>query len=424
MIPDKRFEIMADYAYSRVPLYMKRLVKYTSGMPWENIPVLTKDEIQSDSESFFSSEYLVGGNREDILHGRTSGSTGRYMDLYCHRNDNTKSLLTVWLYRKKYYGITPADKMCYFFTSSNIGYRDGIEYESEATGNIKGFSKNNLTHDRMIEIYREIEEFDPVWMFIQPSMAVLLCDAAKETGIKLENLRYIEFTGEMLTDSVRKRTEETFDCRCANHYGCNEVNTIAFECPYGNMHIASNMVYVETLDDSDCRTMYSEEGRIIVTSVANRVMPYIRYDIGDRGVLRDDIKCRCGCQSPVLELTGGRVHEYIETADGQKINAYIFVHAVEMINRELEGCVRQFSIVQADYDRFDVKMAVDDEIYEMGVDEEAIEERFMRNVIHPGMENAEYRFEFCNQIFQEEGRKVLWFRKCIKTGENLYGENN
>lgn len=368
MIPDKRFEIMADYAYSRVPLYMKRPVKYTSGMPWENIPVLTKDEIQSDSESFFSSEYLVGGNREDILHGRTSGSTGRYMDLYCHRNDNTKSLLTVWLYRKKYYGITPADKMCYFFTSSNIGYRDGIEYESETTGNIKGFSKNNLTHDRMIEIYREIEEFDPVWMFIQPSMAVLLCDAAKETGIKLENLRYIEFTGEMLTDSVRKRTEETFGCRCANHYGCNEVNTIAFECPYGNMHTASNMVYVETLDDSDCRTMYGEEGRIIVTSVANRVMPYIRYDTGDRGVLRDDIKCKCGCQ---------------------------------------------FSIVQTDYDRFDVKMAVDDEIYEMGVDEEAIEERFMRNVIHPGMENAEYRFEFCNQIFQEEGRKVLWFRKAM-----------
>ena len=67
--------------------------------------------------------------------------------------------------------------------------------------------------------------------------------------------------------------------------------------------------------------------------------------------------------------------------------------------------------MQTDYDRFDVKMAVDDEIYEMGVDEEAIEERFMRNIIHPGMENAEYRFEFCNQIFQEEGRKVLWFRK-------------
>lgn len=414
---DKRFREMAEYAYSSVPLYMRREKTLEKDTAWSEIPILTKEEILKDPDSFYSCRFLNLDKKREVMQGRTSGSTGKCLELYWHKGDYKNSLLPVWIYRKKYYGIRPEDRMCYFYTTSNTGYGKRIEYEEEELGNAKGFSKNNLNEECLQEIYRRIIDYKPVWMFLQPSMAVVLCDAAQKTGMIIPGLKYIEFSGELLTREVRDRTEKVFGCMTANHYGCNEMNTIAFECPYGNMHIAENNVYVEIINDgkvqgqsgTDSDRGTTKEGKIVLTSAANRVMPFIRYDIGDWGRIKK-AGCRCGCKSDVLEITRGRVHDYIKCVDGTKINAYIFVHAVEAVNRDYNGCIRQFQVVQKDYGRFFVKLAVDEEIYEVGVSQDMLEKEFANNIIHEGMRNVTYEFEFHQQLFPESG-KFLWFSR-------------
>ncbi len=89
----------------------------------------------------------------------------------------------------------------------------------------------------------------------------------------------------------------------ASYYGANEFHSIAYECPYGNMHLMSGNVYVEVLNDNkEC--VAGEEGEVYVTSLTNSVMPLIRYQIGDRGKIEAGKKCMCGNHSPVIVVSG------------------------------------------------------------------------------------------------------------------------
>lgn len=407
---DKRFWRMAQYAYETVPLYIKRGRHYSELEKWEDIPVLKKAEILNHPDSFYSSEFF-SISKDNIIKRHTSGTTGKCLELYWDIDDYKKSLMPIWIYRRKFYGINPGDKMCYFFTTSNMGIEDNTECEEEEMKNVKGFSKNNLSRERMLEIYSKIVQYNPVWMFIQPSMAMILCDAAEEDGRRISGLKYIEFTGEMLTKEVRSRTEKVFGCNTANHYGCNEVNTIAFECPAHNMHVIGRDIYVETVNiEGDGATEAKQEGELLVTSALNRVNPFIRYAVGDRAKIYEDIKCTCGCNGRVIELTSARTHDFIVTEDGSKINSYIFVHAVEAVNREFDGCIMQFQVVQEDYQRFLVKLAIDEEVYYIGVTQQMIEEKFLSNILQPEIQNADYEFEVYHHLFPDENSgKLSWF---------------
>lgn len=59
-------------------------------------------------------------------------------------------------------------------------------------------------------------------------------------------------------------------------------------------------------------------------------MPFIRYRIGDRGILDRNTRCNCGNISSVLRLKSGRISDYAVLKDGSKINSYVFVRAIDM----------------------------------------------------------------------------------------------
>lgn len=148
---DKRFWRIVEYAYKTVPMYMKRDKNFEELHEWTDIPVLEKTEILKNSDSFFSISFFAM-NGKNIVKRHTYGTTGRCLELNWSIDDYKKSLIPVWVYRKKYYDIKQSDKMCYFYTTSNLGYFDGKEYEKEESRNVKGFSKNNLNHQKMLDI--------------------------------------------------------------------------------------------------------------------------------------------------------------------------------------------------------------------------------------------------------------------------------
>ena len=39
--------------------------------------------------------------------------------------------------------------------------------------------------------------------------------------------------------------EAFFNCKVASQYGCYEVNSIAYECPFHKLHVMTENVYVE-----------------------------------------------------------------------------------------------------------------------------------------------------------------------------------
>lgn len=140
-------------------------------------------------------------------------------------------------------------------------------------------------------------------MILQPGIALILCDLAERIG-RPSALRYIELTGEYLETAVQRKIQQIFFCQTANQYGTKEVNSIAFECPEGRMHIMSDSVYLEIVSkEMDDR---EKTGNICVTTLCNFAMPFVRFRLEDRGRIKYNVSCACGRCGDILELLVGR----------------------------------------------------------------------------------------------------------------------
>ena len=354
-------------------------------------PILDKAWLLNNSYSVLTPQGHVLLYQNKLIHMRTSGSTGCYMDIYWKPEDYKKSMLALWWYRYHYYGILPQDKMCYFFTmESNVEKQE----EEIFKGKEFGFSKTNLTKERIFNIYEKMQEFQPKWLLLQPSIALLLCECIDYYNLEtLESVNYIELSGEMLTNEVRNVISRHFHCAIANQYGANEFNSIAYECPYGKLHIMKNNVIVESEKLSDGR----EE--LIITTKTNTAMPLIRYRIGDYGrVIHHNQKlCLCKNSSPVLELTLGRSNDYIFCENGEKINAYVLIRAMDCVNDYMDSIVKQFQIVQKDYKIFDVKV-----VLEGKCNKQTLMKLFCGAILEKYLKEAKYQFRFYDRLLPEE----------------------
>lgn len=118
---------------------------------------------------------------------------------------------------------------------------------------------------------------------------------------ELPGLKVICGTSEKIFDSYQPETLKAFGKRIVSEYGSAESGIIAFECPYGNMHINMEGVYVEEVDNE-----------IIITNLIARSFPVIRYKLGDYIKLKDPgFECPCGMKHPIIEDVIGRVGKLV-----------------------------------------------------------------------------------------------------------------
>jgi phenylacetate-CoA ligase len=132
--------------------------------------------------------------------------------------------------------------------------------------------------------------------------------------------------------------QQAFGCRVFNQYGCREVPNIAWECRHGGMHVMSDLVHLESHHSDG-------EDRLLVTSLTNRLMPFLRYELGDAGQLLEG-PCPCGSPFPLMEMGMCRKNDLIRTPGGKRIHPAVF-------NRLLYGLtqIRQYQWRQVTLDR-------------------------------------------------------------------------
>lgn len=380
---------------------------------FDKLPIIQKKRLIEKQSSCIMPEYIRECMSGNLAKVRTSGSTGQYLEIYWEGTDYIKSMVELWMLRVKFYGIYPHNRLCYFFTEGELGDK----YIEEKTQ--FGICKSLLNESSLDYVYQLIMEWEPEWMILQPSTAVILCEYIKRIGLRVpESIRYIEFTGELLADEVRKLAKEVFDCAIADQYGCNEVNSIAFECPNGNKHILSSNVFIEIVDEddnlisdsSDLSNENNSEGRIIVTSLQNKAMPFIRYDIGDRGRIKSNNGCKCGCKGKIMELYTGRNNDYVIFEDGEYTSSYLFVKIFDKVNMQLDGAIVQFYVEQMAYDEFNIMLCIDDEI-----NENEVVEVFYDCIEDEHLTNAKFSFEFSERLFEVRGSgKHMYFKNSIE----------
>lgn len=407
-----RRDKMAEYAYERSVFYrdyIRQKSEENNEFNFEKLSIICKDDIVDSHVPLEPVEYLLQDDEltDNIIKMSTSGSTGKMLKINWNKEDFYKSMTPLWVLRKKYYGINTDDGMCYFYTIRKMGAEELMEYEEK---NTLGFSKTSLNDERLKGIYERILEYQPVWMLLQPSTAQMLLNTIKKYNLpKIDTLKYIELSGELLTEGLRNRLTEFFGCRVANQYGSYEFNSIAYECPYGNMHVMTSNVYVEVLNDNS-EVVEDTEGELVITSLTNKRNPFIRYRIGDKGKIIRGQNCPCKNHNPIIDLTVGRSHDYAECEDGTRVNAYVFLRAVDTINCLLDDVVKQFQVIQRGINDFLVRMYIDDKSMI-----EKIKEIFDESILDAALKNAKFEYRFENEYIKDEGRdKLMYFRKeCI-----------
>ncbi len=90
--------------------------------------------------------------------------------------------------------------------------------------------------------------------------------------------------GERLAPSLRQRIEVAFSCPVRDTSSASEFPGMAYDCGWGWLHVHADWVILEPVD-TDLRPVPAGElsATVLLTSLANRVQPLLRPDLGDRG---------------------------------------------------------------------------------------------------------------------------------------------
>lgn len=310
------------------------------------LPVMTKSDIRRARES------LRSDIAAKLAPFTTGGSTGEPL-IFDLAKRRVAARVACRQRVSRWWGVSVGDpEIALWGSPVELTRQDRIRVLRDkllATRLLSAFEMNASTMTKYLDI---IEAGKWRQMFGYPSAVYLLCRHAQQQGRNLRKagLRAVFVTGEVLLPYQRKVITETLDCPVADGYGGRDSGFISHECPHGSMHILSDAVIVELLDNDRRPVPVGEPGEIVVTDLYSHEFPFVRYATGDMAVLSKS-SCGCGRPLPVLERIEGRSNDLIVAADGRMINSLALVYLV----REVEG-IGEFRICQKQIDNFHVQI--------------------------------------------------------------------
>jgi len=352
-IAEENLQAVLEHAIATVPYYRALgALKPTLG----SFPVLSRETLRNGFVRFRSE--AVDPRR--CFRVSTGGSTGEpvwvlwnrefqgwdhaadlyYLDAFCGmspREYHSGPRVKVWRRR----GPTP--------TVIGLAKRHVAEF----LGDVLWLEPHGaLTGDRMSSHLHRMNRHHPKMVTAYAASLFHLARHALASGIIMHRPRFIITSAETLFPEMRVVIEQVFRCKVHDMYGSVEAGRIAAECPYGNLHVLSFNNHVEILDAEGSPTAPGEVGRVVVTSLHNRAMPIIRYDIGDLASF-SAIPCGCGSPLPVLNELRGRVVDYFVRRDGSIVKGGNFMSLFCD-----HDWILQFQIVQQDVDLIRVSYRV------------------------------------------------------------------
>jgi phenylacetate-CoA ligase len=151
--------------------------------------------------------------------------------------------------------------------------------------------------------------------------------------------------------------EQQFGIPIINEYGASELDLIAFQNTSNDWQLNSETLYVEILDANDNCLPYEEEGRIVITSLYNKAHPFIRYDIGDVGILSKTSTLR----KPILKTLIGRINDIAILPSGKKAAGLTFYYITKRIIED-DGNVKEFIIEQLEKPLFKISYVSEEQL--------------------------------------------------------------
>lgn len=337
--------------------FYQKLVGSKEYKNWEDLPILNKTNLQSPLESRLSKGFTT----KNSYINKTSGSSG---EPFIFAKDKYTHALT-WasnMYRFGWYGIDFNRSLQARFYGIPL---DFMGYKKERFKDFLSkryrfpiFDLSDTVLEKMLKKF-QITKFD--YLNGYTSSIVLFAKFLRKRNLILKaicpSLKVCMVTSEMLFEDDRKLLETQFGIPIVNEYGASELDLIAFENPQGERQINSETLFVEILDDNNQVLPYGQEGRIVITSLFNKAHPFIRYDIGDIGILDE----KSTLEKPILKQLIGRTNDVAILPSGKKTPGLTFYYVTKSIIED-DGNVKEFVIKQTKIDRFEIEYVSESEL--------------------------------------------------------------
>jgi phenylacetate-CoA ligase len=358
---------------------------------WVTDPVITK----YDAEVFIADPSLIGHDYLDrYVVCTTSGSTGIPAILvHDHRALAVYNVLgyirslPVFLSSLRNIGalIRGKGRLAAIFVSG--GHFLGNTMSARRSRKMRWRAKTQRIFSALTpidELVRELNAFQPVIVGGYPSVLRVLAKE-QDAGRLHIHPKLINAAGETLWDPIRQHIATAFRCSVSNYYGSSEAVGLTFECKHRQLHVNSDWYILEPVDEHDQPVPPGQLSHsVLVTNLANRVQPIIRYKMGDRVNISPDT-CLCGSPFPLIHVIG-RTDEVLSLPTEQGGAVEILPLAISTIVEETTG-VYSCQIIQTEPLKLKVRLTVKESGTEQTV-WAAVKERLEIYLAEQGVSNV------------------------------------
>jgi len=350
----KRLKNVLVSAYLHVPYYRK--IMETSGYnPIKDycgpkdlaiLPITTKEDIQNTGIE------ATAGITKDLTkyyHINTSGSTGIPFRVY---RTPFESFVNIAKLQRMLFanGASIRDK------TMTIGSPQIVQYKKRIIQKLGFFRQKgvNYVENSPKTMVDAVLAYKPDILCGNRSHLDLMAMEMRRRGIRAKDLKLLITGAEVIHDGNRQLYRERFGIEAIEHYGSIEMGIVAHETQaHDGLHLCEDLTFFEFLNESGQPVSPGQAGRVVLTDLSATLMPFIRYEQGDRVIYEVNHNC-CGCSTRRLTKIIGRDNQFAKLSDGTMLSNHDFNVVIEEFYK-----IIQFRIIQKESDYFQILIAAD-----------------------------------------------------------------
>lgn len=193
------------------------------------------------------------------------------------------------------------------------------------------------------DLVAELNTFQPLILVSYGTVMKLLANEQESGRLHIKPVLII-VTAEGLALNEYDRIASVFNAKVGNMYASSECPFMSYSCEHGWLHVNSDWVVLEPVDaDYQPVPPGIQSYTVLVSNLANRVQPILRYDLGDSVLERPD-PCPCGNPLPAIRVQGRAADMLVFPTDhGERITVPPLLFGTSIYH--IPG-IEQFQVLQ------------------------------------------------------------------------------
>jgi len=158
-------------------------------------------------------------------------------------------------------------------------------------------------HTPLPELTTELNQFQPLVLTSYGTVTKLLTNEQEAGRLHIKPELILPVAEGLQLDEY-DRIARVFNTKVGNFYAASECLFLSYSCNQKWLHVNADWVVLEPVDADYRPTPPGEQSQtVLLSNLANRAQPILRYDLGDSILQRPD-PCPCGDRLPAIRVQG------------------------------------------------------------------------------------------------------------------------